>query len=103
MDPQRGDWSVRHAGYRHDGNSEKGKKGPRFEPSSTWALRGSRGLSSNANRATAVPILIHHMGGIRVTLDQQKIARAEPFALVGMFVFPEGSASRSATRGRTDS
>ncbi len=96
-----GDWShgtatapYVGAGYRHDGNTDKRKKAALFrtklEPG-RYEVRVA--YSAHANRATAVPIVIHHAGGTaKVTLDQQHPASADPFAPLGTFAF-EGNGS----------
>ena len=89
------------AGYRHDGNSEKGKKAALFRTKldpGRYEVRVA--YPSNANRATAVPILIHHFGGTtRVSLDQQKTAPAEPFATVGTFAFGDSGSVEIRNEG----
>jgi hypothetical protein len=81
-------------GYRHDGNADKGAMTARFTPSlpSAGKYRISISYSTNANRATNVPVTIHHAGGETKVLVNQKAAPKgdAPFHAVGTFEFAAG-------------
>jgi hypothetical protein len=84
------------AGYHHDDNSGKGQQSARFTPDLPAAgrYRVLIAYPVNNNRATNVPVVIHHADGeTKVTLDQRKKpsvdALLEP---VGTFRFEKGRA-----------
>jgi hypothetical protein len=82
------------AGYRHDGNTEKGHQSVRFplevENSGRYEVRV--GYSAHSNRASNVPVTIHHAEGTtRIIVNQQKVADIDRlFHPVGRFSFRSG-------------
>ncbi|MBI5768666.1 MAG: FAD-dependent oxidoreductase [Verrucomicrobia bacterium] len=63
------------AGYRHDGNEKKGEQRARFVPTIPTAGRYTVRVvyPPNANRATNVPIVIHHADGeTKLAFDERK-------------------------------
>jgi len=83
--------------YRHDGNTAKGAMSARFTPTLPAAGRYQVAVSYNANgnRATNVPVTIHHGGGETKVFVNQKLAPQgeAPFHVVGTFEFAAGRAS----------
>jgi hypothetical protein len=83
-------------GYRHDGNTEKGAMSARFTPTLPAAgkYRVAVAYSVNGNRATNVPVTIHHAGGETKVLVNQKLKPKgdAPFHVVGTFEFAAGKA-----------
>jgi len=81
-------------GYRHDGNTEKGAMSARFTPALPAAgkYRVAVAYSVNGNRATNVPVTIHHAGGETKVLVNQKLKPKgdAPFHVVGTFEFAAG-------------
>jgi hypothetical protein len=81
-------------GYRHDGNTEKGTMSARFTPALPAAgkYRVAVAYSVNGNRATNVPVTIHHAGGETKVLVNQKLKPKgdAPFHVVGTFEFAAG-------------
>jgi hypothetical protein len=93
-----GDWSPNNhshpfvgAGYRHDANADKGKLSARFEAKLPAAGRYEVRLAytPNANRATNIPVTIHHAAGdTTVTLNQQSAGPIDRlWASLGTFDF----------------
>jgi hypothetical protein len=84
-------------GYRHDGNAEKGAMTARFTPTlpSAGTYRVAVSYSINGNRATNVPITIHHAKGEAKVLVNQKLKPAVDglFHVVGTFEFVAGKDS----------
>lgn len=83
-------------GYRHDGDIAKGDLTARFEtslPTGTYQVRYA--YTANSNRATNVPITIHHdSGSTQVRLNQRRKPDAEHgFASLGTFSFREDQAA----------
>jgi hypothetical protein len=82
------------AGYHHDGNDNKGAQSARFTPDLPRAGRYQvlGAYPWNANRASNVPVTIHHADGeTKVTLNQkQKPPVDELLAPVGTFRFEAG-------------
>ncbi len=80
--------------YRHDGNAEKGTMSARFTPALSAAGKYQVAItySANGNRATNVPVTIHHAKGETKVLVNQKIASKgdAPFHVVGTFEFVAG-------------
>jgi hypothetical protein len=80
--------------YRHDGNAEKGTMSARFTPALSTAgkYQVAVSYSANGNRATNVPVTIHHAKGETKVLVNQKIASKgdAPFHVVGTFEFVAG-------------
>lgn len=82
------------AGYRHDGNSEKGYQQATFpitvKTSGKYEVRV--GYSAHANRASNVPVSIDHAGGqTKVIVNQRKAAKIDRlFHPVGVFEFQAG-------------
>jgi len=80
--------------YRHDGNADKGAMAARFTPAlpATGQYRLAVSYSPNANRATNVPVTIHHaQGETKVFVNQKLAPKGEaPFHVVGTFEFTAG-------------
>jgi hypothetical protein len=76
-------------GYRHDQNGDKGQLKAKFETrlkSGRYAVRLA--YSAHPNRATNVPVAIHHQGGIsQVMVNQRKPPTKGPFVELGVFEF----------------
>jgi hypothetical protein len=81
-------------GYRHDGNTAKGEQTAKFTPELPKAARYRVFVSYGAlgNRATNVPVRVHHAGGeTTVTIDQRrKPSGKDGFEPVGTFEFEAG-------------
>ena len=79
------------AGYRHDGNADKGALTARYEAKLPAAGRYEVRISysTNANRATNVPVTVKHAGGeAAVKVDQRKPAEADgAWHAVGTYEF----------------
>ena len=62
-------------GYRHDGDEAKGEQSVRFQPTLPTAgtYRVSIAYTAFANRATNVPVLIHHADGQTRVIVNQKL------------------------------
>ena len=83
-------------GYRHDGNAEKGAMTARFTPAlpAAGSYRVAVSYSINANRATNVPVTIHHANGETKALVNQKRKPSDGlFHVVGTFEFKAGKDS----------
>jgi len=84
-------------GYRHDGNAEKGSMSARFTPalSAAGQYQVAISYSANGNRASNVPVTIHHAKGETKVFVNQKLApKGEaPFHVVGTFEFAAGKDS----------
>lgn len=108
----KGDWSHSSAngpfvgdGYRHDANEGKGTK--RYALSAELPAAGMYAVgvshSANANRATNVPVVVHHAGGTtKVMVNQRKSAGATGFANLGTFRFEKGPAKVEILNEGTD-
>jgi hypothetical protein len=85
-----------HEGYRHDGNEQKGAQRARFIPDlpRTGAYRVAVAYLPHANRATNVPVTIHHAGGTQTITLNQRRPPAEKRLLqpLGTFRFEQGRA-----------
>ncbi|MBU6303468.1 MAG: FAD-dependent oxidoreductase [Verrucomicrobia bacterium] len=83
------------AGYRHDGDSLKGTQTARFIPNLPRAgtYRVSISYGALANRASNVPITIHHADGeTRLTVDQRRKPDGPgSFHPLGSFPFAAGT------------
>jgi hypothetical protein len=80
-------------GYRHDENRQKGEKSARFEASLPKAGRYEVrfAFTANPNRATNVPVTVHHAdGAATVRLNQQKAPEEGAFTPLGTFRFEAG-------------
>ena len=88
-------------GYRHDGNTDKGKQSARFTPklSSAGEYEVRLAYSPNPNRASNVPVTIHHADGEKVVKVNQKQTPPldKAFVSLGKFRF-EASAFESPAR-----
>ena len=84
-------------GYHHDTNENKGAQTARFTPTlpTTGLYRVAISYSTNANRATNVPVIIHHAKGETKVLVNQKLKPNGdgPFHVVGIFEFTAGKVS----------
>jgi hypothetical protein len=84
-------------GYHHDTNENKGAQTARFTPTlpTTGLYRVAISYSTNANRATNVPVIIHHAKGETKVLVNQKLKPNGdgPFHIVGIFEFTAGKDS----------
>ncbi len=80
-------------GYRHDGNAEKGTQSARFIPELPKAgtYRVAITYSALGNRASNVPVIIHHAKGEeKITVNQKKKAPDNLLPL-GEFEFEKGN------------
>ncbi len=82
------------AGYRHDGDEAKGSQTARFQPDilKTGKYKVSVAYTALANRATNVPVLIHHADGSNtVTVNQRKKPPVNDLLFpLGVFRFEKG-------------
>ena len=82
--------------YLHDGDTSKGQQSARFQPVLPESGRYRVGVTYNAlsNRASNVPVTIHHADGTdTVTVDQRKKpSEAHNLQPLGVFRFEKGSA-----------
>ncbi|WP_164101373.1 FAD-dependent oxidoreductase [Candidatus Laterigemmans baculatus] len=83
------------AGYRHDRDTGKGEQKARFQPRIPRAgkYRVSIAYTANPNRATNVPVRVHHADGTtEITVNQRKAAPEKDLLLpIGEFTFAAGS------------
>jgi hypothetical protein len=83
-------------GYRHDGDDKKGAQTARFQPEipKTGKYKVSIAYTALANRATNVPVLVHHAGGSEtITVNQRKKPPVDGLLLpLGIFQFEKGKA-----------
>lgn len=81
-------------GYRHDGNADKGQQTARFVPELKAAGKYQVGIlySPHGNRATNVPVIIHHADGeSKVTVNQRRSpAGSSSVQPLGEFRFEAG-------------
>jgi hypothetical protein len=80
-------------GYRHDGNAEKGAMTARFAPAlpAAGSYRVAVSYSINGNRATNVPVTIHHAKGETKVLVNQRLKPSDGLLhVVGTFEFAAG-------------
>jgi len=89
-------------GYRHDGDAGKGEKSARFE-ARLPACRAEVRLyyTAMSNRATNVPVTVHHAGGMtRVVVDQRQPPPLDGHAVsLGRFDFDGPAAVEIGTAG----
>jgi hypothetical protein len=82
--------------YRHDGNEDQGAQTARFQPEipKTGTYKVSIAYTALANRATNVPVLVHHAGGSEtITVNQRKKPPVDGVLLpLGTFRFEKGKA-----------
>jgi hypothetical protein len=85
-------------GYRHDGNERKGQQSAQFTPTLPAAgnYRIAIAYIPQANRATNVPVTIHHAGGSQTILVNQRQKPEEKGILqpLGTFRLEPGSNHR---------
>ncbi len=83
-------------GYHHDSNTDKGQQSARFTPElpKSGRYRVLVAYPPNANRATNVPVTIHHADGeTKVVLNQRRAPSVqELLEPVGTFRFEKGRA-----------
>lgn len=83
-------------GYRHDGDTAKGEQRARFTPDLPAAgnYRVAITYGALSNRASAVPVVIHHADGESTVMVNQKKKAAEKDVLqpLGTFRFEQGKA-----------
>lgn len=100
-----GNWTVSNAskkwvgsGYLHDNNSQDAKYSARFEARLPKAGRYEVRLASpqNANRATAVPVQVHHDGGVSTVFVNQRKMPPIDGLWVSLGVFEFGTNSPAA-------
>ena len=81
-------------GYRHDGNEDKGMQRARFQPDipKTARYKVSIAYTALGNRATNVPVLVHHADGSNtITVNQQKQPPVNDLLFpLGIFRFEKG-------------
>ena len=81
-------------GYRHDGNEDKGTQRARFQPDipKTDRYKVSIAYTALGNRATNVPVLVHHADGSNtITVNQQKQPPVNDLLFpLGIFRFEKG-------------
>jgi hypothetical protein len=90
------------AGYQHDGHTGKGEKSARFEatlPPGRHEVRLC--YSAQANRATNVPVVIHHRGGrAQTTVNQRQEPPLGGLAVsLGVFEFTESAVVEISNAG----
>jgi hypothetical protein len=85
-----------HQGYRHDGNENKGAQSATFTPNipATGQYRVAIAYIPQSNRATNVPVTIHHADGKSTVLINQRLNPKEKNLLqpLGVFRFEKGKA-----------
>jgi hypothetical protein len=83
-----------HEGYRHDGNENKGAQSATFTPDipATGQYRVAIAYIPQNNRATNIPVTIHHADGTQtLTLNQrQKPKEKQLLEPLGVFRFEKG-------------
>lgn len=81
-------------GYRHDGDAAKGQQRARFTPDLQTAGKYQVAITygAHANRATNVPVIVHHADGeTRVTVNQRRTPDGpNGLHLLGEFRFEAG-------------
>ena len=81
-------------GYRHDGDAGKGQQRARFVPVLKEAGKYQVGITYGAlaNRATNVPVIVHHADGeTKVIVNQRKPAGEKGLFPLGEFRFAAGN------------
>lgn len=92
-------------GYLHDGNNGKGKQSARFKLKLSKAGRYEVRVAwtPNENRATNVPVTVHHADGqSTVRINQRRKPAHGPFGTVGEFAFRAGEVTIEITNADTD-
>lgn len=92
-------------GYRHDGNTDKGRQSIRFpvtiKKAGKYEVRIA--YSRNENRATNVPVKILAGGTtMSVIVNQRQPPEHGAFATIGKFAFPSGDAAIEIGNAETD-
>ena len=80
-------------GYHHDGDAGKGQQKARFVPEIKQAGKYQVGITYGAhgNRATNVPVIVHHADGeTKVIVNQRKAAGEKGLFALGEFRFEAG-------------
>jgi len=91
-------------GYSHDNNTKDGKAAARFEPAGLkpgkYEVRFA--YTTNNNRASNVPVTVHHAGGeTTVTVDEKKAPSIDgSFVSLGTFDFVAGKAAEVVVTNR---
>lgn len=93
------------AGYRHDGDVDKGNQSIQFpitiENAGTYEVRIA--YSTNANRATNIPVTVHAGQETHdVKVNQRKKPDHGAFGSIGKFYFPAGDALIQISNADTD-
>lgn len=83
------------SGYQHDGNEGKGDK--KYTFTTNLPAEGMYSVSifysPNANRATNVPVVVHHAGGeARVLVNQRRFSGKDGVTVLGTYRFGKGPA-----------
>jgi hypothetical protein len=92
-------------GYRHDGNTAKGQQSIKFKAQIQQAGRYEVRVAWSAfsNRATNVPVTVHHAKGVStVKINQRVKAKFGPFGTIGVYDFEKGTAVIQLSNANTD-
>jgi hypothetical protein len=85
-------------GYRHDGGTKDGKQSATYTPDlpKTGKYEVRLCYSPNPNRATNVPVVVHHSAGATTLKVNQRKAPtiADAFASLGTFEFEKGKSGK---------
>lgn len=93
------------AGYRHDGNADKGQQTVRFRvrvpQAGTYEVRIA--YTANENRATNTPVTVRHADGeTTVRINQRKAPNHGAFGTVGEYRFAAGETTIEISNANTD-
>lgn len=92
-------------GYRHDSDSAKGQQSIQFKTTIATAGRYEVRLAwtANANRATNVPVTVHHTAGkTTLKINQRQPPKHGAFGTVGEFKFDTGPATIEISNTEAD-